>query len=97
MKDKTLFNTFKVFLHVIVVLLIINGIFGVILIKDTFNKCESCMIYNPEIKDGLNGVWHQDKYYCVWTDGRSSRNIQSKEYHEACHQLVYEDLEKFNS
>lgn len=43
----------------------------------------------------LNGVYYHNKYYCVWTKDRSNPSINRTDYHETCHDLVYNDYEHF--
>ena len=57
--------------------------------------CNSCQLYNPEVKYGLGGVYHHDKYYCVWTEGREIKEIINSEKHEVCHHLVKTDSQHF--
>ena len=56
---------------------------------------DSCILYNPEAKFGLRGIYHTPDYYCVWTKGRSLEAINKTECHEVCHDLIYKDYEHF--
>lgn len=51
--------------------------------------------------DTALGFWQEvnstDSYYCVWTDNISLKEIESTDYHEACHALVNKDYEHFCS
>jgi len=42
-----------------------------------------------------NYTHYTDKYYCVWTKGRSSKDIADTEVHEQCHVLVLNDYHHF--
>ncbi len=60
------------------------------------SKCETCMLYNPKVKFGLDGIYHHSgKYYCVWTEGRDFKEINKTEYHEVCHSFIHEDYYHF--
>ena len=43
----------------------------------------------------INGVTHYNFGYWVWTNGRNLNQINRTDYHEACHNLVYNDYEHF--
>jgi len=47
------------------------------------------------IDSKVNGVYFQPNYYCVWTKGRSEREINRTDWHENCHDLVYLQHEHF--
>ena len=36
----------------------------------------------------INGVAFDDKYYCVWTKGRTEQMINKTDVHEQCHILI---------
>ena len=58
-------------------------------------KCETCILYNPNVTRGVNGVYYSDNYYCVWTNSRTYEEIVTTENHEICHHLVYENYDHF--
>jgi hypothetical protein len=41
------------------------------------------------------GFYDYDGFYCVATKGRNAKNINTTEYHEACHALIDKDYEHF--
>ena len=43
----------------------------------------------------VRGIYQQNKYYCVWTEGRPEDEIASTEDHEKCHALVNLDYDHF--
>lgn len=43
----------------------------------------------------INGVYHTDKYYCVWTEGRTESEINRTNSHEICHDFVKKDNKHF--
>lgn len=57
--------------------------------------CESCALYSPNAKYGVNGVYHHPNYYCVWTKGRNESEIVGTECHEQTHYLVARNYEHF--
>jgi len=70
----------------IVVLVLIS-----IFIYEVFNEegCESCKLYNPDVKFSLNGIYHAEEgYYCVWTEGKTPEEINRTDCHEYCHYLT---------
>ena len=70
-----------------VVMLIVFGAFIVDLYGD--GGCASCMLYNPDVKWGLQGIYHTPEYYCVWIKDRSLEEINKTECHEVAHHLAY--------
>lgn len=58
-------------------------------------KCESCMLYNLNVTQGLGGIYYPSKdFYCVWKTGRTEDEINQTDYHEYCHYLI--DIDKKN-
>lgn len=92
--------------HVNIILLILVFV-NVAFISFAFNylsyDCESCVLYNTEVKHGLNGIAVQvgdgynvtGEYYCVWTQERTYQEINDTEVHEKCHILIWRDYEHF--
>lgn len=53
--------------------------------KDVENRREM-------FKSGVNGVYfHSEKYYCVWTKGRSLEDVKRTEAHEQIHSWIIEN------
>jgi hypothetical protein len=60
--------------------------------NDVIEASKRLDMYNKSLDwPGTNGVYNWDSHYCVWTKGRSDRDINSTETHEQCHNLVYQD------
>lgn len=80
------------------ILLVMSGVLflaSIYILIESRMGCESCKIYNPNIKFGLRGVYHTPDYYCVWTKGRTTKQINRSDYHEMCHHLIHMDKEHF--
>ena len=62
-----------------------------------FDSVNSYQLYNKLDNEsfGINGIYFQDSYYCVWLRGRNVTQVQSTETHEACHHLVYQSYDHF--
>ena len=73
----------------------ITSLIGHFLIAKYGEECQQCKMYNPEIEHTIDGVWHLDGYYCVWTEGRNAVDINETDKHENCHALIHEDYEHF--
>ena len=58
-------------------------------------QCDTCRMCGDNITMGVEGIYYVDKYYCVWTDGKTYKEINKTEYHEVCHALVREDKKHF--
>jgi hypothetical protein len=43
----------------------------------------------------LAGIYFADKYLCVWTEGKTSEEINNTFCHESCHDFVYKEYEHF--
>jgi len=59
---------------ILIILFIINIIVLIIAIREMVNGCDSCKMYDAsnETSWGVRGLyWHEDKYYCIWAEGRS--------------------------
>lgn len=54
---------------------------------------ERYKMYDKEIKfdSKLEGVYHYDGYYCVWTKNRTFEDINNTDSHERCHELIHKD------
>ena len=83
-------------------LMLLTSVVSVAVYKDHLFKeglyeegCSSCQLYDPDVKNGLNGLYEQDNYYCVWTEGRTFEAINKTEYHEVCHDFVNKQHEHF--
>lgn len=52
---------------------------------------------NPDkLFENYGGFYnYNDQYYCVWTKGRSYKEINHTEDHEICHYLIDEDYNHF--
>jgi len=59
------------------------------------NRCESCMMYNPDVEFGLKGIYNHKGYYCVWVGDKTAEEINKTEAHELCHHFVRLDYEHF--
>ena len=69
-------------------------IIGIAMLLTEPNKCESCMLYNIKVEDGINGIYKGD-YYCVWTKDRTPEEINKTDVHEYCHHLVHTNYYHF--
>jgi len=50
------------------------------------------MLRNHKEQFGLiQGAYHTDGYYCIWTKGRNKTEIATTEVHEQCHALIHKD------
>jgi len=45
---------------------------------------------------GVNGLYSDPNYFCVWTEGRTQIEIAETTYHELAHYYSYKDTEHFN-
>jgi len=63
----------------------------------SFENNERYKMYNESLKYNtkINGVYHTSDYYCVWTRGRNTTEINKTDYHEMCHHLVYMNRKHF--
>jgi len=54
-------------------------------------------MYNRSIEPNIriNGVYHHQGYYCVWTANRTELEQYETDVHEQCHALVDLDYEHF--
>lgn len=43
----------------------------------------------------LEGQYLSNKYFCVWTEGKTPNQINYTYCHESCHDMVYKDTEHF--
>ena len=51
-------------------------------------------MYNTSF--GVEGLYFPSReYYCVWTKGRTPKEISSTEEHEKCHVLIDKDYYHF--
>lgn len=59
------------------------------------NNLDRMKMYGHRVRPTglLNGVYHYEGYYCVWTENRSSSAINNTDYHEACHAFIDMDSE----
>lgn len=59
---------------------------------------ERSQLYNETNKDTtyVNGVAFGHGYYCVWTKGRTLKDINRTDSHEVCHRLVGGDFKYFD-
>jgi hypothetical protein len=90
------------FADVLIVLLLVVNI-GVMCYGtyQTINGCNTFKMYEhvtkvntSEFNNGVWGVAKQD-YYCVWTNGRTNKEVIDTREHELCHTLIFDDYEHF--
>lgn len=53
---------------------------------------ESCKMYNPEAKFGVEEVYHSIGFYCVRTRGRTLEQQNKSACHGLCHALINNDM-----
>jgi len=58
------------------------------------DRCNMCS-FKLEKTSFLQGVYFNDKYYCVWTKGTSKELINITVGHETCHDFVSKDYNHF--
>ena len=58
------------------------------------NECNTCKMYNADIKHGLNGIYNYNEgYFCVSVDNRKYQDINTTTFHEACHVIINKNTE----
>lgn len=63
--------------------------------KERFDTYSMCNLTLSEDNFGINGIYFSDRYYCIWTKGRSEVEMRETEVHEQCHDYVYDEYEHF--
>ena len=57
---------------------------------------ERCEMFDELARPDVAGIYYiEEKYFCVWTEGKSFKNINNTYYHEACHAFVNRQPEHF--
>jgi hypothetical protein len=66
---------------------------------NVIENADRYLLYNGSnyynTRSTVNGVYFQPDYYCVWTRGRSDKDINETDRHEDCHDFVYRQREHF--
>lgn len=73
---------------IFLVILVASALYNIDMMKEEYKNFD-------ETRDGLEGIYYADNYYCVWTKDRTEFQISRVEIHEQCHHLVYLDKEHF--
>lgn len=62
-------------------------------ILDEIKDIDRIEMYNKEIAyaENVNGVYHHNNFYCVYTKNRTSEEIQGTVEHEVLHALIGQD------
>ena len=61
--------------------------------RNSYNVCNASDRMREHV--GLDGIWFQEGFYCVWVKDKDYDNVVETDYHEMCHALVEEDYEHF--
>jgi len=70
---------------------IVTLIIVIVYIQANKDYCETCQMFNTNITWGINGIYHNPNYYCIWTNGRLIEEINKTIIHEECHHLIEHD------
>lgn len=81
---------------ILVLLGIIIGVCLTILYYSNFLPRNSFVI-NDNMIEGVDGLYVDSGFYCVVTRGRTAKEVNTTEHHEACHDLVKKDWDHFCS
>lgn len=68
------------------------------ILSEEVDKYKRSVLYDIDNlnKTLANGIYFSsDKYYCVWTEGRLKKFIETTEHHEICHDFVEKDWQHF--
>lgn len=89
-------NNFDKILFGLIFLCFVLGSYSIYLY---FAGCSSCQMYSykNETKFGIDGIYFDKQYYCVWTGHSNYRSRDDSIIHELCHHSISLEKEHFCS